>query len=98
MSTPSSRPAKSAVQVGRPEPARRRLRGPSLLLHSIDRRLGVLAEILDPCFLDARVVLVCLDDVDEVDDVRLKALLELIAADPSLLVKGCMRLGEREHV
>src|SRR5271165_3042303 len=67
-------------------------------LHAIDRRLGVLAEVLVPGFLYTWVVLLRLDRVHEVDDVRLKATLQLLVGDPALAVEGLVRSGQREHV
>jgi hypothetical protein len=42
-------------------------------LDAVDGRVGLLAEVLDPGLLDARVVLGRLDQVQEVDDVGVEA-------------------------
>ena len=58
-----------------------------LLLHAVDRRLGMLAEVLNPCALDAGVVLGRLDQVDEAGDRHLETTPELLVGDLPLVVQ-----------
>ena len=71
----------------------RRSRSASCLLHAVDRRLGVLAEVLHPCALDAGVVLGRLDQVHKAGDRHLEASPKLLVGD--LTVVEC-EVGARE--
>ena len=69
-----------------------------MLLNAVDRRLGMLAEVLHPRALDAGVVLGRLDQVHEADDRHLESSAKLLVFDLSVAVEGEVRSREREHV
>ena len=68
------------------------------LLDAIDDRIRMLAQVFDPSPLDARVVLRGFDEIHEVRDVRVEALLQLLVRDSPFVREGAVGLGEREHV
>lgn len=64
----------------------------------IERRFGVLAEILDPGLLRARIMLGGLHEIHEVDHRRVEAAKELGVGDPPRVVEGSVRLRQGERV
>ena len=58
----------------------------------------MLAEVLDPRPLHARVVLGRLDQVQEVRDVDLEPATKLRIGDLALSIEGAVGLGKGEHV
>ena len=58
----------------------------------------MLAEVLDPRPLHARVVRGGLDEIHEVGDVRVEPLLKLVVGDAAFTREGAVCLRERKHV